>query len=64
VQADKIGLGLNLNEAQVLIQSATEKKGDNSLGLNMEEFANLMFSNDNSYNVDLKVLKPLQVDPN
>ena len=42
-QAGKIGIGISLDEAQVLLQSAKEAKDDRS-GLTAAEFAHLIFS--------------------
>ena len=57
-QASKIGIGISLDEAQVLLQSAKEAKDDKN-GLTSQEFANLIFSTDDALEVDLKQLKPL-----
>ena len=57
-QAGRIGIGISLDEAQVLLQSAKEAKDDVS-GLTATEFASLIFSTDDALDIDLKSLKPL-----
>jgi hypothetical protein len=49
---------MSLDEAKVLVQSAKSNKDSEELHLNHEEFKELIFSKDESLNVNLKVLKP------
>lgn len=61
-QANAIGIGITLDEAQVLIQTAkpSDNKGDGKLSI--EEYANFIFSQNENLDVDLKQLKPTTVE--
>lgn len=58
-QASKIGLGMSLDEAQVLVQSAKQDKSSENPHLSPEEFKDLIFSKDEGMQVNLKSLKPI-----
>lgn len=52
----KLGLKMNLDEARVLVASADE---DLSGDLNLDEFMNLIFNDNEALNVDLGKIKTL-----
>ena len=56
-QAKTINVTISLDEAQVILQSA---QGQNQGKLDINEFRDLMFSKDDTLNVDLTKLHPLQ----
>ena len=51
-----MGIGININEAQVLLMSV--KENSDFHGLHMNEFMNLLTSQDDSLDVDLSQIKP------
>ena len=58
-QAKQIGVGISLDEAQVLIQSAKlEDENPSDVKLSIEEYANLIFSQEDKLKVSLKALTP------
>ena len=61
-QAKQIGLGISTDEAQVLIQSA-KLEDQKDVKLNMEEYANLIFNQEDTLKVNLKELKPSHLLP-
>ena len=61
-QAKAIGLNISLDEAQVLIQTAKPTDNKGQAQLSKEEYAQLLFSQNEDLNVDLKVLKPVELD--
>jgi hypothetical protein len=58
-QGQKIGLGMSLNEAQCLIQSAMTDQNKKELNIGMDEFADLIFSQDENLKVNLHNIAPL-----
>ena len=62
-QGTKIGLGLSLDEAQCLVQSAMVDKNKKDVAINRDEFADLMFNQDENLNLNLYNLAPLSPKP-
>ena len=63
-QAKQIGVGISLDEAQVLIASAKmDEKESADVKLSIEEYANLLFSQEDKLQVSLKNLKPSDTLP-
>lgn len=59
-QASKIGMGLSLDEAQVLIRHSAKDRDDGVLGLDLPDFEKFLFAGgDDDIHVDLKKLNPL-----
>ena len=58
-QGVNIGLGLSLDEAQCLIQSAMVDKNKSDVVISRDEFADLMFSQDENLNLKLSNLAPI-----
>jgi len=58
-QANKIGLAMTLNEAQVLIQSVQNEGNKGASTIDKEQFEKLVFSHDDAFDVDLEQMKPL-----
>lgn len=59
-QAGKIGMGLSLDEAQVLVRHSCKLREDGVLGLDQGDFEKFLFAGgDDDINVNLKELKPL-----
>ena len=54
---NKMGLKVNLDEAQVLLISADQ---DNNNALSMNEFMDLIFSQNDALNVDLAKVESVQ----
>lgn len=52
----KLGLNMNLDEVRVLVASADE---DRSGDLNLDEFMNMIFNDNEALNVDLTKLRTL-----
>ncbi len=50
---------MNLNEALALVQSCKKDKGG-EMKLDKKEFENLIFSADETLNLDLRALKPIE----
>ena len=54
-QAGKLGMGLSLDEAQVLVRHCAKERDDGKLGLDLPDFEKMMFQGgDDDINVDLK----------
>lgn len=58
-QGTNIGLGLSLDEAQCLIQSAMADKNKKDVIISRDEFADLIFSQDENLNLMLSNLAPM-----
>lgn len=62
-QTKHIGLGVSEDEALVLIKSAKLEDGSAELQLNMDEYANLLFNQDDRLGVSTKDLRPASMLP-
>jgi Ca2+-binding EF-hand superfamily protein len=59
-QAGKIGMGLTLDEAQVLVRHCSKQREDGVLGLDLPDFEKFLFAGgEDDINVNLKELNPL-----